>query len=82
MEPVQPAKALEALGEKGFGVAEFADAAFYRRRAAEMRRQAERAQTDQIRASYLAIAESWERLAEQTERDHGTAASPPASPKP
>jgi hypothetical protein len=43
------------------------DAAFYRQRAAHMRAQAERAETDQLRTSYLAIAADWERLADQAE---------------
>jgi hypothetical protein len=48
-------------------VIEVRDAAFYRQRAAQMRMQADSAATDELRASYLAIAADWERLAEQIE---------------
>jgi hypothetical protein len=35
----------------------------YRQRAREMRRQADLAQTEKLRAAYLAIADKWELLA-------------------
>ena len=37
---------------------------YYRKRAAQMIRQAESAQTEALRRSYLAIAEKWQRLAD------------------
>lgn len=43
------------------------DATQYRRRAREMRAQAGRAETEQLRASYLAIAEDWARMAEEAD---------------
>jgi hypothetical protein len=36
----------------------------YRQRAREMRRQADLAQTEKLRAAYLAIADKWELLAD------------------
>lgn len=36
----------------------------YRQRAREMRRQADQAQTEKLRAAYLAIADKWELLAD------------------
>jgi hypothetical protein len=58
------------------------DAAFYRQRAAHMRAQAERAETDQLRVSYLTIAADWERLAEQaelTDQGEDMSCTPPPS---
>ena len=39
----------------------------WRLRAQEMKSQAERAQTPELRASYLAMAEDWAQLAEHSE---------------
>ena len=38
---------------------------YYRQRAEQMARQAQSAETDALRRSYLAIAENWQRLADQ-----------------
>jgi len=42
---------------------------YYRKKAEEMRRQAQRAATAELRASYLAIAEDWDRLAKDADAD-------------
>lgn len=39
----------------------------WRQRAQEMKSQADRAQTPELRASYLAMAEDWAQLAEQND---------------
>lgn len=41
---------------------------FYRERARESLRQAEQATTDEAKASFLALAEHWQRLAQAVER--------------
>ncbi len=44
------------------------DAGYYRERAILMRRKADKAQTEALRASYLTAAADWERLAEEAAR--------------
>jgi len=57
-----------------------ADAAFYRQRAAEMRAKAEKAATEELRASYLVVAEDWDRLADTA--DFAAVKSPPTGSQP
>lgn len=44
------------------------NAAYYRERAIYMRRKADRAETDALRASYLTAAADWEKLAVEADR--------------
>lgn len=58
-------------------------ASSYRMRAAEMRRMAEFAQSDELKASFLRLEASWLRLAEAVEKaEQGEAAIPPPGSSP
>ena len=52
---------------------------YYRKRADEMRKHAERAATAELRASYLTIGNDWERLALQAEASLSETMRPPAA---
>lgn len=49
-------------------MSEIRDAAYYRERAIFMRRKADKAETEALRASYLTAAADWEKLAKEADR--------------
>jgi len=54
----------------------------YRKKADEMKAQAQRAETVYLQAIYASIADSWDRLAEQMRAADRALQNPAAAPKP
>jgi hypothetical protein len=61
-----------AITYKVVAVSELRGADFYRQRAEDMRRQAERAISPHLRETYLRIAVDWERMADEVRAKEAT----------